>query len=96
MSELLTLTRADIAHSIYRHTRLPRGHCQRMVDSILLHIADALAAGENVKITNFGTFVLHDKGERLGRNPKNGVEVSIAPRRAVTFRASRALRNAVA
>lgn len=96
MSELLALTRADIAHSIYRHTRLPRGHCQGMVDSILLHIADALASGENVKITNFGTFVLHDKGERLGRNPKNGVEVSITPRRAVTFRASRALRNAVA
>lgn len=96
MSDLLTLTRADIAHSICRHTRLPRGHCQVIVESILQHIADALAAGENVKITNFGTFILHDKGERLGRNPKNGVEVSIAPRRVVTFRASNALRDAVA
>lgn len=95
MSDLFTLTRADIAHSIYRHTRLPRGHCQGMVDSILQHIADALAAGENVKITNFGTFILRDKGERLGRNPKNGTEVSITPRRVVTFRASNALRDAV-
>ncbi|QNG44718.1 integration host factor subunit alpha [Sphingobium yanoikuyae] len=95
MSDLLTLTRADIAHSIYRRTRLPRAHCQAMVDAILQHIADALAAGENVKITNFGTFILRDKGERLGRNPNNGTEVSIAPRRVVTFRASNALRDAV-
>jgi integration host factor subunit alpha len=45
-----------------------------------------------VKISGFGTFVLRDKGERVGRNPKTGVEVPITPRRVLTFRASQGLR----
>ena len=46
-----------------------------------------------VKISGFGTFVLRDKGERVGRNPKTGVEVPIAPRRVLTFRASQMMRD---
>jgi integration host factor subunit alpha len=52
--------------------------------------------GENVKISGFGSFILRDKGERVGRNPKTGVEVSIAPRRVMTFRASQILRDRIA
>ena len=47
-------------------------------------------------LSGFGTFVLRDKRERVGRNPKTGVEVPIAPRRVVTFRASQSLRARVA
>ena len=49
-------------------------------------MCESLSRGENVKISGFGTFVLRDKGERVGRNPKTGVEVPIAPRRVLTFR----------
>jgi integration host factor subunit alpha len=56
----------------------------------------ALSDGENVKISGFGSFVLRDKGERVGRNPKTGVEVPIAPRRVMTFRASLTMRDKVA
>ena len=55
----------------------------------------ALAQGENVKISGFGTFVLRDKAERVGRNPKSGVEVPIAPRRVLTFRASQMMRDRI-
>ena len=67
-----------------------------MVESILSMMSDALADGENVKISGFGTFLLRDKTERLGRNPKTGIEVPITPRRVLTFRASKMLKERVA
>ena len=66
-----------------------------MVESILARMCSALAKGENVKISGFGTFVLRDKKERVGRNPKTGVEVPIAPRRVLTFRASQMMRDRI-
>jgi len=51
--------------------------------------------GENVKISGFGTFLLRDKAERIGRNPKTGVEVPITPRRVLTFRASQMLKDRI-
>ena len=91
-----TLTRADIAASINRNIGLSRNESARLVESILDHMADALADGQNVKISSFGTFVLRDKGERIGRNPKTGVEVPISPRRVLTFRASQILKDRIA
>lgn len=91
-----TLTRADIAAGIHRNIGLSRNESSRLVESILDHMTEALAAGQNVKISSFGTFVLRDKGERIGRNPKTGVEVPISPRRVLTFRASQTMRGAVA
>ena len=58
--------------------------------------ATTLAEGHNVKISGFGSFILRDKGERVGRNPKTGVEVPIAPRRVMTFRASQIMRDRIA
>ena len=67
-----------------------------MVESILDHMSDALEKGENVKISGFGTFLLRDKAQRIGRNPKTGVEVPITPRRVMTFRASQMLKERIA
>jgi len=66
-----------------------------MVEAILQHMSEALSEGENVKISGFGTFLLRDKGERIGRNPKTGVEVPITPRRVMTFRASQMLKDRI-
>lgn len=59
-------------------------------------MSGALREGENVKISGFGTFVLRDKAERIGRNPKTGLEVPITPRRVLTFRASQLLKQRIA
>ncbi len=67
-----------------------------MVETILDLMSDALARGENVKISGFGTFVLRDKTARVGRNPKTGVEVPISPRRVLTFRPSQIMRDHIA
>ena len=91
-----TLTRADLAEALHRTVGFSRNDALHLVEQILARMTDALAAGENVKITNFGTFLLNDKAERVGRNPKTGVEVPVSARRVVTFRPSQGLRDQVA
>jgi integration host factor subunit alpha len=95
MTTLGTLTRADLAEALHREVGLSRADSSRLVERILTHMCEALSKGENVKISGFGTFVLRDKGERIGRNPKTGVEVPIAPRRVLTFRASQMMRDRI-
>jgi integration host factor subunit alpha len=91
-----TLTRADLADVVHRNLGLSRAESAHFVERILHHMCHALSDGENVKISGFGSFILRDKGERVGRNPKTGVEVPIAPRRVMTFRASQILRDRIA
>lgn len=96
MADAGTLTRADLAEAIHNEVGLSRADSAHMVESVLGHLCEALAKGQNVKISGFGSFVLRDKGERIGRNPKTGVEVPIAPRRVLTFRASQMMRDRIA
>ena len=58
--------------------------------------ADALVAGETVKISSFGTFSVRAKSQRIGRNPKTGEEVPILPRKVLTFRPSHLMKDRVA
>lgn len=90
-----TMTRADLADSINKKIGLSRADSAQMVESVIDLMGDALERGENVKLSGFGTFVLRDKGERIGRNPKTGVEVPITSRRVLTFRASQSLRDRI-
>ena len=90
-----TLTRADLADVVHRNLGLSRAESANIVERVLHHMCHALAQGQNVKVSGFGTFILRDKGERVGRNPKTGVEVPIAPRRVMTFRASQIMRDQV-
>ena len=91
-----TLTRADLADIVHRKLGLSRAESASLVERVLYHMCHSLAEGENVKISGFGSFILRDKGERVGRNPKTGVEVPIAPRRVMTFRASQIMRERIA
>jgi integration host factor subunit alpha len=95
MRSVETLTRAAIADAMHRDLGLSRAESLDMVESILSLMCEALGRGENVKISGFGTFLLRDKGERVGRNPKTGVEVPITPRRVLTFRSSQILKQRV-
>ena len=96
MRSMHTLTRADLAVAINRKVGLSRSESLGMVEAILDHMGNALEKGENVKISGFGTFLLRDKAQRIGRNPKTGVEVPITPRRVLTFRASQMLKDRIA
>jgi integration host factor subunit alpha len=87
-----TLTRADLADAVYRAVGLSRTESADMVETVLAEIADTIAQGSTVKLSSFGSFLVRAKGERVGRNPKTGVEVPIAPRRVIVFKASNVMK----
>ncbi len=96
MRSVGTLTRADLAEAINRKMGLSRAESLDAIEGLLDHMCTAMQNGENVKISGFGSFILRDKKERIGRNPKTGVEVPITPRRVMTFRASQLLKDRIA
>lgn len=90
-----TLTRADLAEAVYEEVGLSRNESADLVESVLDEISNTLIKGENVKISSFGSFSIREKGERIGRNPKTGVEVPILPRKVLVFRASHVLKDRI-
>lgn len=87
-----TLTRAQLTETIYAQVGLSRNDSADLLETVLERMSAALEAGDTVKITGFGTFAVRQKGRRIGRNPKTGVEVAILPRRVLTFRPSQVLK----
>ncbi len=71
---------------------LSRNESADLLEAVLERISVVLEAGESVKISGFGTFSVRQKGRRVGRNPKTGVEVPILPRRVLVFRPSQVLK----
>ena len=87
-----TVTRADLSEAVYQRVGLSRSESAALVESVLSEICDCLARGETVKLSSFGSFMVRDKGRRVGRNPKTGVEVPIDPRRVMVFKPSNVLK----
>jgi len=90
-----TLTRADLSEAVYQEVGLSRSESSQLVESVLNEVADTLVKGETVKLSSFGSFQVREKGGRVGRNPKTGEEVPIAPRRVLVFRASHVLKDRI-
>jgi integration host factor subunit alpha len=89
---MTTVTRAHLAECIYTQVGLSRNESADLLEHVLNRVAVALESGESVKISGFGTFSVRQKGRRVGRNPKTGVEVPILPRRVLVFRPSQVLK----
>jgi len=87
-----TLTRADLTEAVFNAVGLSRNESSQMVEDMLEEICGTLAKGESVKLSSFGTFQVRQKSQRVGRNPKTGDEVPIAPRRVLVFRPSHVLK----
>ena len=90
-----TITRADLAEAVYEQVGLSRNESSDLVELVLEEISKNLIANKNVKISSFGSFSIREKGERIGRNPKTGVEVPILPRKVLVFRASHVLKDRI-
>lgn len=89
------LTRADLSNAVYRDVGLSLAESSDMVDAVIEEVCAALEKGDQVKLSSFGTFTLRRKKQRIGRNPKTGVEVPITPRTVLTFNASNILKSRV-
>jgi integration host factor subunit alpha len=91
-----TATRADLLDAIYESCRtLSRAQARDIFEMALEEISDALVRGETVKLRSFGLFAVRSKRERIGRNPRTGIEVPIKPRRVLTFKPSPVLIGSV-
>ncbi len=68
----VTITRAQLGEAVYQEVGLSRNDSAELLEAVLSQISYALARGETVKISSFGTFSVRQKGQRIGRNPKTG------------------------
>jgi integration host factor subunit alpha len=90
-----TVTRADLAEAVYESVGLSRTESAELVERFLTLIGDALVAGQNVKLSSFGSFQVRSKNQRIGRNPKTGEEVPILPRQVLVFKPSNVLKSKI-
>src|SRR3954463_14485846 len=90
-----TITRAQLSEAVYQEVGLSRNESADLVEVVLDQISDALSQGDSVKISSFGSFIVRQKSQRIGRNPKTGEEVPIRPRRVLVFRASHVLKSRI-
>ncbi len=90
-----TVTRADLCEAVYQQVGLSRTESAALVELFLHETTASLEKGETVKLSSFGSFVVRQKNERIGRNPKTGEEVPIPSRRVLVFKPSNVLKNRV-
>jgi integration host factor subunit alpha len=89
------ITRVDLYDAVHRKVGLSRTESADLAEQVLKEITDSIARGETVKLSSFGTFTVRKKGQRLGRNPKTGVDAAISPRRVVVFKASAIMKQQI-
>ncbi len=90
-----TVTRSDIAETLYQEVGLSRKDSGEILDMVLEEVTNELVKGNNVKISSFGTFTVRQKNTRIGRNPKTGVEAEISSRKVISFKPSQTMRSSL-
>ena len=88
-----TITRTNLADALHEQVGLSRNECESLLEDVLNEITDCLATGDAFKMSNFASFLIRHKKERIGRNPKTGEEVAIPPHKVVLFKASTKLKE---
>ncbi len=91
----MALTKADIAENLFEELGLNKREAKELVEIFFEEVRCALEQGHEVKLSGFGNFILRDKNQRPGRNPKTGEEIPISARRVVTFRPGQKLKARV-
>ena len=88
-----TVTRAALVEAAAKKTELSKSDVAAVAEAMFNLMGEALMAGENVKLTAFGSLQVRERAERLGRNPRTGTEHRILPRSTVVFTPSAQLRS---
>jgi integration host factor subunit alpha len=91
-----SVTRFELCEAVYQKVgRLSRTDSSAFVELVLKEITDCLEKGETAKLASFGSFIVRNKSQRVGRNPKTGVKVQIAARRVIVFKPSAILKRQI-
>ncbi len=86
-----TLTRTDLVADLVSSCGLTYSAAEVVLETLVSSITRAIQSGERVEIRRFGSFFPHGRGARVGRNPRTGGPLPIAPKKVAKFRASREL-----
>ena len=89
----MSFTKATIIDAICQKIGLPKKDSTEIVESLFETMKKTLQAGENLKISGFGSFNVKFKKSRIGRNPQTGDAMEITARKVVTFKPSQVLRD---
>ena len=91
----MTLTKAKIVEMISAENGFTKNKSIEVVETLIELIKGSLASGNDVLISGFGKFCVHQKRQRRGRNPATGNDLILAPRKVVTFKCSGKLRERI-
>ena len=89
------MNKAEMFDSLAARTGLSTAAARDTVDGMFATIGEALANGEGVQIAGFGTFAARTRPARTGRNPRTGEAISISASKSPSFKAGKAIRDAV-
>lgn len=87
------MIKADIVNRVAEASEVPRVKAAKAVDAIIAAMKDALCNGKRIELRGFGVFQVRDRKKGVGRNPKTGVEVAIAPGKTVRFKPGKELKD---
>ena len=85
------MIKQDIVHQVIERTGLPRTKAEQAVDTVFSSLKKALTQGDRIELRGFGVFTVRPRKTGIGRNPRTGAEVSIAPGKAVRFKPGKEL-----
>ena len=89
------MNKGELAERLAGRAGMTKDAARGALDGMCATISETLANGEEVRIAGFGTFGARSRPARTGRNPRTGEAVSIAASTLPTFKAGKALRDAV-
>ena len=91
----MTLTKAHVVEEVAEQIGFTKNQSTDTIEILLELIKRTLESGEDILISGFGKFCVKKKKERRGRNPATGTELMLEPRKVVTFRYSRQLKDKI-
>ncbi len=89
------LHKPELAERIADQTQLTRAQANDVITAFVDQVSAAMARGETVALTGFGSFTVRERKARNGRNPQTGETITIAAQKTVGFRPGKTLREAI-
>jgi len=91
----MTLTKDQLISSIGNRLGISRFESSRIIEAVLETVKSSLSDGEDVLISGFGKFIVREKAARRGRNPQTGQDLTLEPRRVITFKCASVMRDRI-
>ncbi len=89
------MNKSELIDVVAANSGLTKADAAKAVDGFTKAVTDTLAKGQEVAILGFGTYKVSERAERQGRNPKTGEALTIAAAKVPTFKAGKALKDAL-